>query len=362
MSLLIDTSFKLKGYIESEIGGRQENQDSAGSAEAPIGTVVVVCDGMGGMNGGKTASMLAVKTIIDDVVEAKPDASPSDVLRDAFKHAHQTICDASSKDPELTGMGTTAVAMIISGRCATVAHLGDSRIYQLRGGEKVFRTTDHSMVFQLVQSGTITEEQARLSTQSNIILKALGVDCDVTPDVKTLPYLKGDRFVLCTDGFWGAFSEDYFIRLISRRGDLKDVLWHATKEVNKKGIQSGGGHDNLTAAVVDVLCESEIKPLMSKKLKLILYSLIAILFFSLAMNVVLSKKLQGKTTQVKAACDYATALTDSTGQQLLDNARRRFLDVMKPDSKTVTVREKNEERIKNQQMPEKKAVDNKKKK
>lgn len=361
MSLLIDTSFKLKGYIESEIGGRQENQDSAGSADAPIGTIVVVCDGMGGMNGGKTASMLAVKSIIDFVVEAKATDSPSVVLCEAFKHAHKNILDASSKDPGLSGMGTTAVAIIFSERCATVAHLGDSRIYQLRGKKKVFRTTDHSMVFQLVQSGSLTEEQARLSSQSNIILKALGVDCDITPDVKILPYLKGDRFVLCTDGFWGAFPEDHFIRLISRRGDLKDVLWHATKEVNKKGIQNGGGHDNLTAALVDVLCESKIKPVMSKRQKIVLYSLVIFLFCSLITNAVLSNKLNNKTKQVKAACDYATAITDSTGQQLLEKAQQRFLDAMKYDSKKETVKKKDEIKMESLQKTGNKTKDGKKK-
>ena len=335
MSLLIDTSFKLYGYIESQIGGRTENQDSAGSMETPIGTVVVVCDGMGGMKGGKTASMLAVKTIIDDVSEANKDEEPEEVLIQAFKHAQEEILAKASSDSDLKGMGTTATAIIISKKCATVAHIGDSRIYQFRGRNKVFRTNDHSMVFQLVSSGTLTEEQARLSAQSNIILKALGAEGDATPAVKSLPYLKGDRFVLCTDGFWGAFPESKFIKLITKKGNLKDVLWEATKEINKQGIEAGGGHDNLTAAVFDMNCESTIKPHMSKKLKITLACLFALLVVSICTNYMLIKKVRRESPQMNAAKEYASALKDSINTSEQAAAQAKFLDAFLPDQTSV---------------------------
>lgn len=329
MSLLIDTSFKLHGYIESQIGGRAENQDSAGAMETSLGTVVVVCDGMGGMNGGKTASMLAVKTIIDDVSEATKDANPEDVLIDAFKHAQKAILDKAASDSDLKGMGTTATAIIISNKCATVAHIGDSRIYQLRGKRIVFRTNDHSMVFQLVAAGTLTEEQARLSAQSNIILKALGVEGDAVPDVKSLPYLKGDRFVLCTDGFWGAFPERTFIKLITKRGNLKDILWDATKEINKQGIQSGGAHDNLTAAVFDMECESIIKPQMSKRLKITLFCLFTVLFISICVNVLMFKRVREERPKLDAAKEYVSALKDSSKTDIQDAAKTKFIEAFK---------------------------------
>jgi protein phosphatase len=205
-------------------------------------------------------------------------------------------------------MGTTATAAIVSKECATVAHFGDSRIYQFRGGKRVFRTTDHSFVFELVKAGTLTEEQARLSAQSNIILKALGVDCDVTPDVSVLPYLKGDRFALCTDGFWGVFSEEEFIRLLTKKGVLKEVLWDMTKDVNRIGIENGGGHDNYTVAVFDVLCESRIKPAMTKRLKVMFATVFLLLACSLFFNFRSVSKINQDKEKLKIANEVAVEL------------------------------------------------------
>lgn len=306
------------GYMESEIGGRAENQDSAGAQDTKLGTIVVVCDGMGGMNGGKTASMLAVQTIVDDVAAAETDASPQDVLKDAFKHAHEVLLDQAKKSPELKGMGTTATALLLSKRHAVIAHTGDSRVYQFRGRKKVFRTDDHSMVFQYVKAGNLTEEQARLSSQSNLILKALGVDCDITPDIAVVPYLKGDRFVLCTDGFWGALSERDFIRLITKKGNLENILWDATKEINKIGLMGGGGHDNLTAAIIDIKCESKIKPRMSKALKIILTTLVLLLASSVYINYTVFSKF-------KVASEFAEELNKNADTTSLSKSQKEFM-------------------------------------
>lgn len=291
MALRIESSFDLSGYIESQIGGRAENQDAAGSFETALGTVVVVCDGMGGRNGGQTASSIAVKIIIDDIANAESQDLPEDVLRKAFAHAHEAIIEAAERDSSLKGMGTTAAALIISSECAVAAHVGDSRIYQLRGGRKVFRTTDHSLVFQYVKQGAITEEQARLSSQSNVITKALGVSETPDPDIEVLPYLKGDRFILCTDGFWGAMPEKDFVKCVGRKGYLKDILISTAREVNMIGINNGGEHDNLTSAMVEVLCESKIKPRMSKKQKILFAVLCVLLLCSVTGNVLAVKKI-----------------------------------------------------------------------
>lgn len=326
MAIQIETSFQLDGYIESQIGGRAENQDSAGAMETPIGTVIVVCDGMGGMNGGKMASMLAVKTIIDKVSEAKRDDDPKEVLINAFQYAQNEILSKASSDSNLKGMGTTATAIIVSKQCATVAHIGDSRIYQLRRKKKIFRTNDHSMVYQLVAAGTLTEEQARLSANSNIILKALGVDGDATPDIQKLPFLRGDRFVLCTDGFWSVYAEKDFIKLISKKGNLNDVLWNATKEINKQGIIAGGNHDNLTAAVFDIHCESKLKPHMSRRLKITLFSVLFSLIISVFINIMLFKRVEQDSPRLNVAQEYVSALMDSTNTIDLDKAKAKFID------------------------------------
>ena len=105
------------------------------------------------------------------------------------------ILEAGNENPSLKGMGSTATVLLLSDKSAFVAHVGDSRVYQIRSGKKIFRTFDHSMVFELVKQKVITEEQARLSAQSNIITRALGMQPDLQVDVVERPYEKGDRFV-----------------------------------------------------------------------------------------------------------------------------------------------------------------------
>lgn len=278
------TESLIQCHIHSLIGGRSENQDSAGIVDSAVGTVVVVCDGMGALNGGSVASSLAVKTIIEEVSSAQKGDSPSEVLRNAIICANNAILDMAENDPELTGMGTTVTAAIINDQCATVTYLGDSRIYQLRGTKKVFRTFDHSVVFQSVAMGIITEEQARLSSQSNIITKALGIRREIELEIFELPYLAGDRFVLCTDGFWGAMPEKDFIRLIAK-GNVCATLEKAAAYIDHMGASHGGHHDNLTAAVFDVKRESKKKVKMSKRVKILVAVLTLLLLASAGMNV-----------------------------------------------------------------------------
>lgn len=275
---------KIECHIQSLIGGRSENQDSAGVMETDIGTVVVVCDGMGALNGGSTASKIAVTTVINDIAAAQPDESVAEVLKAAIIHANNAIIDAAENDDELAGMGTTLTAIIINDECATLSYLGDSRIYQLRGRNKVFRTFDHSLVFQSVRVGLITEEQARLSSQSNIITKALGVTKEIDVEIHEQPYLAGDRFVLCTDGFWGAMPEKELLPKIAK-GNVSITLEKTAIQIDLLGIRNGRHHDNLTAAMFDVTKDSKRKVKMSKKAKLILALLILALVASLALNV-----------------------------------------------------------------------------
>lgn len=247
-----------KCYIQSRIGGRSENQDSAGIIDTEIGTVVVVCDGMGALNGGSVASKIAVKTILEEFSKGHQDP-PSEVLKNAIISANNAIIDAAESDPDLMGMGTTVTALVINEECATAAYLGDSRVYQLRGRRKVFRTFDHSVVFNSVALGVLTEEQARLSSQSNVITKALGIRREIEVDIYELPYSSGDRFILCTDGFWGAMPEKEFIKLVAR-GNICKTLDRAIAHIDQVGAISGGHHDNLTAAFFDVNIRSKKKP------------------------------------------------------------------------------------------------------
>lgn len=279
-----DTKSWINCHIQSLIGGRAENQDSAGIIDTAIGTVVVVCDGMGALNGGGVASSLAVKTILEEASKIENDDSPAEMLRRAVVRANNAILDMAESDPSLMGMGTTVTAAVINDQCATVTYLGDSRIYQLRGKKKIFRTFDHSLVFNSVALGVITEEQARLSSQSNVITKALGIRREIELDVYELPYLAGDRFVLCSDGFWGALPEREFIKLIAK-GEICKTLDKAVAYVDHIGAMQGGHHDNLTAALFDVKKESKKRVKMSKKVKILVVLLSLIALASIGLNV-----------------------------------------------------------------------------
>lgn len=294
MAVRIDSNQPILGYIESQIGGRSENQDSAGFKDVALGSIIVVCDGMGGGNGGSTASRLAVQTVIDDISEAKDYHDPVEKLESAIKHANAVIYATGNADASLKGMGTTLTAILISKQSAVVAHVGDSRVYQLRGGKKVFRTNDHSMVFQMVKQGYITEEEARNHPQSNVILSALGIGEEVVPEIVELSYNKGDRFVLCTDGFWGAMEENEFLHYVTGKGELSETIVNAANEVNSIGLRTGGGHDNLTAAIFDVKRNSKLKPKMRNSHIAVLCTLIILLLGSIAANVLVATRYSKK--------------------------------------------------------------------
>lgn len=294
------------GFAETRIGGRVENQDSYGARQTKWGFLVIVCDGMGGGPGGKTASTIAVKEIIAGVDEASPEEEIANILIKAIRRANMAVFEAGQQDPALQGMGSTATVLLLSEYSAHLAHVGDSRIYQIRGKQKVFRTFDHSMVFDLVKQKVITEEQARLSAQSNIITRALGVKPDLQVDVVEVAYEKGDRFALCTDGIHGSMPEKELVNMIgNHKTALGAVLDDIATYVDNIGRSSGGKHDNLTLVIVETKCNSKKRLPMSSKVRNLLLVISAVCVFSVAMNII----------QATGNCKQVTVLTDSIAQK-----------------------------------------------
>lgn len=287
MGTPIEIKGKTVGYIDSRIGGRKENQDSAGLRDTKLGYLIVVCDGMGGMQGGSVASQIAVQTILETVASADVQANPSMTLIKAIRNANMAIIEEGRDDPNLQGMGTTVTALLLTPHSALTAYLGDSRIYQIRHGKKIFRTFDHSMVFEMVKEKVISEEQARLSDQSNVIMKALGITPDIEVEVVERPYRKGDRFVLCTDGFWGAMPEDEFIRHLSEKKSLDKILDSTANIVESIGRNSGKEYDNLTAAILETNSNSILKEKMNRKAKILIAILAIFLIISVTLNTLL---------------------------------------------------------------------------
>lgn len=285
------------GSVDTLIGGRSENQDNFGYAETPLGYLVVVCDGMGGGPGGRTASYVAVTRFMRAVQEANSMSSPEDTLKRAVALTQEALVAEMNANPALRGMGSTLVAVLFAPQAAWVVHAGDSRCYRMSGGKMRFRTEDHSLVGELVQHGTITEEQARKSPQSNIITRGLGSLSNNTPTIDEVPYKRGDRFFLCTDGVWGIMPQPNLLHRFASVQDTASLVERIQTEVDQLGVAHGGGHDNHTLAIVQVECESKIKDKMDRISKIIIAALAVCLLISLAFNIFGGKSGKGSTSQ-----------------------------------------------------------------
>lgn len=319
----IPTPAYLSAFAESRIGGRAENQDSYGWKETPFGFLVTVCDGMGGGPGGKTASSIAVEEIITGVVNGNTEDTPSNILIRAIRRANMAILEYARENPSYSGMGSTCTALLISEKCATIAHVGDSRIYQIRGKSKIYRTFDHSMVFDLVKQKVITEEQARLSAQSNVITRALGAKYDVEVECTELPFLAGDRFVLCTDGIHGSIPESQLIEMLSSHSQsLGAVTDGIATTIDGEGRNAGGGHDNLTIAIIETNKNSILKSKMNPRLKILFYATAIICVVSIVLNVFQAFCITGKTEKTQGTdSEYIENLKKDV-EQLEKNSKK----------------------------------------
>ena len=276
-----------RGFADTRQGGRRENQDSCAWCESPHGLLITVCDGMGGGPAGKLASSLAVNSIAEYIKNTKDTSDKCKLVENAILYANHCILDYAEEDPDLRGMGTTATVLLINEQSAAVAHVGDSRIYQLRRGKKVFRTWDHSLVFKKIEDKIYkNEEEARTAAESNVILQSLGRSELRQVDVKELPYEKHDRFLLCTDGIWGAFPEEDIIKMASAK-ELSGAMDSLIVRVDSEGFKSGGLHDNLTAAILETRKESLLKDTMSTKQKTMVTILAVLCTLSIIANILL---------------------------------------------------------------------------
>ena len=197
---------------------RSVNQDAFGEFEdmARRRHVLFLADGMGGHRGGEVASRLAVERVGE--VFAESEEPPKAVLEAAFKAANDRIFDASTHDMELAGMGTTGVAILLTGeKSAWVAHVGDSRAYRMRGDRLDQLTGDHSVVGELVRRGQLTPEEARVHPQSNEILRALGTQDGVKVEIAEIDVEPGDRFLLCSDGLSGMLPAEQIAEALGNR-------------------------------------------------------------------------------------------------------------------------------------------------
>ena len=229
---------------------RQNNQDALdyGTLSNEL-CYAVVCDGMGGANGGNIASRIAVDVISGRIKENlrddRPHGAVEHLLESAMAAANIGVFDRAKAEPELSGMGTTVVAVVVSGNNAYISHVGDSRLYHLRQGELKAITRDHSVVQELVESGQITEEQARSHPRRNYITRALGVTENEAGEFDELELLAGDRLLLCTDGLTNMVPHEQMRQI------LNDEPTEAAVERLLQAALDGGGTDNITVLLMD---------------------------------------------------------------------------------------------------------------
>lgn len=225
---------------------RSENQDACQEFRSPSGArLLAVADGMGGHQGGATASRLAMETL-GEVFEQAPDAD-GEMLRAALEVANQRVHQAAQGRPELHGMGTTCVALLFGAKgSAWVAHVGDSRAYALRGGRLEQLTADHSTVAELVRLGKITPEEAAVHPRRNEILRSIGAESGVEVDLAPVEVQAGDQFLLCSDGLSGVLSDQEIGAVILREPPERAVRL-LVDFANERG-----GPDNVTAMVTAV--------------------------------------------------------------------------------------------------------------
>lgn len=248
------------------IGGRQEDQDCLAYDNVNGRQIFAVCDGMGGHAGGCIASTTAAKALTESLRRQAEIVPTQEAITTAVNDANTAVYKRAQAEPSLRGMGTTLTLLVIDSQAAYVTHVGDSRIYQLRKGRKIFRTFDNSQVFEQVAKGKITEEEARIHPRANILSKAVGILPDIDAIVTKLDYQEGDRFVLCCDGVWNSQPESEVINMFTANTDLETTIMSTRSLIEKIGKENGGQHDNHTMIAIDMKNNSKYKKSFFKKI------------------------------------------------------------------------------------------------
>ncbi|WP_101843836.1 Stp1/IreP family PP2C-type Ser/Thr phosphatase [Halobacillus sp. Marseille-P3879] len=228
---------------------RYHNEDAGGVFyHENAQMLAVVADGMGGHKAGDVASQMAVSTLHKKWKETSSIDHPEKAelwMKDAIHEVNMEILKHSRENEECRGMGTTVVAALCSKQFTTVGHVGDSRVYLANDDGFKRITEDHSLVNELVRSGQISAEQAETHPRKNVLLKALGTDENISPDIMTLEFERDDRLLLCSDGLTNKVNEEELSELSNYKGDWQEFCQSLINLANDRG-----GEDNITLAVI----------------------------------------------------------------------------------------------------------------
>jgi protein phosphatase len=237
---------------------RSHNEDSI-KVDAEVG-LAVLADGMGGYNAGEVASGIAVEMLAKEMrealaVHAAHQIDPASgelwaerLIRENASKANSAIYQAAHSQPQYAGMGTTVVVALFHNDRVSVGHIGDSRLYRLRGEGFEQVTRDHSLLQEQIDSGMITREQARFSQNKNLVTRAVGVDPEVDTEVHSYEARPGDLYLLCSDGLTDMVPDE----------DIQNVLEMLQTNLPLAAIQlvqlanDAGGRDNISVILIRV--------------------------------------------------------------------------------------------------------------
>jgi PPM family protein phosphatase len=236
----------------SEVGlKRKTNQDSI--FLNPQKKIFIVADGMGGHKGGDIASALAVKAAPEFILEnISKDAE--DLLLETIAHTNKTIKEKSEENPDWKGMGTTFCLFYFKGPNLYIANVGDSRGYLIHDKKLYQLTKDHTFVFEKINMGLYTREQAKADPQKHILTRTVGFEDKVDPDIFTYKTQKNDIFLICSDGLSGYVSDRDTLFLINKHvpdpdNATEEILLTAAKALVDQANANGGG-DNISVVLI----------------------------------------------------------------------------------------------------------------
>ena len=229
---------------------RHENQDTFAVEQGEKLLIAVVCDGMGGAEGGQIASSLAVETFMKEIRALLRADMTARQLRElasfCVAKANTAVYQRALQDLAYQGMGTTLVSAVAGERDAVICNIGDSRAYLIHNGEMMRITHDHSVVQTLVENGDITAEEARTHPNRNLITRALGPDETTLCDAFDVSFAHGDKILLCTDGLVVTATDEEICRIVcaDKRAEekLDDLIALAKAQ---------GAPDNVTAVLIE---------------------------------------------------------------------------------------------------------------
>jgi len=237
---------------------RAHNEDSV-ACEASCG-LVVLADGMGGYNAGEVASGIAVSVVATEIKHHLEEARPEDkddvtgedvavvLLRNNVQKANSSIYHAAQSQPQYAGMGTTIVSGLFYDNRVAVAHIGDSRMYRLRGEVFESITRDHSLLQEQIDSGMISKAAARVSQNKNLVTRAVGIDAEVETELHVHDVNRGDIYLLCSDGLNDMVEDDDIADAIKAFKANLPLL--ATQLI--QAANDNGGRDNVSVILIKV--------------------------------------------------------------------------------------------------------------